>query len=90
MFLGRAIGGQLKVQADGESLRAGWFRLTEIDTLPLRHPEVKDWIQAAERVRNCPVPTFTCYTPGMVQKTTQKQDVGKETNGLGREEVGGP
>lgn len=72
VFLGRAIGGQLKSQADDESLRAGWFHLDEIDTLPLRHPEVKDWIRAAEQVRECPVPIFTCFTPGMVQQTTRK------------------
>jgi phosphatase NudJ len=72
VFLAKAVGGQLKTQADDESLRAAWFRLNEIDTLTLRHPEVKEWIQAAEHLGDSPSPTFTCYTPGMIHKMAEK------------------
>jgi ADP-ribose pyrophosphatase YjhB (NUDIX family) len=81
VFLGRVIGGQLKAQADDESVRAVWFRLTEIEALPLRHPEVRDWIYAAERVRDCPVPIFTCYTSAMLRQMAQKGN-----SGMGAEE----
>ena len=85
VFLGKATGGQLKLQADDESLRAAWFRLTEIDTLPLRHPEVKDWIHAAERLRDCPVPIFTCYTPDMLRQMASKDRFSTGAEGLQQE-----
>ena len=68
VFLGRVIGGELKTEADKESLRAGWFHPSEIRALPLRHAEVSDWIQAAERLRDCPLPQFKYYTPAMLQR----------------------
>ena len=85
VFLGKAIGGQLKSQADDESLRAAWFRLAEIDALPLRHPEVKDWIHAAERLRGCAVPTFTCYTPAVLRQMASKDRFSTGAEGLQQE-----
>jgi len=82
VFLGKAVGGQLKSQADDESLRAGWFRLTEIDTLSLRHPEAKEWIRAAQRLRDGPASTFTCYTPPMIQEMAKQREFGGEVEGF--------
>jgi ADP-ribose pyrophosphatase YjhB (NUDIX family) len=68
VFLGNMVGGHLKSKADKESLRAVWFHHSEIPVLPLRHAEVNDWIQTAERLGDCPLPQFTFYTSTTLQR----------------------
>lgn len=48
-FVGYPGMGEPKRTADHHSRSAGWFTKSEIQELPLRHPEVLTWIERYER-----------------------------------------